>query len=48
MPKSFEYTSDEIIKNYTLFNYYASFVDAHEKELVLEMLKRNDGRVCIL
>ncbi len=44
IPKVFGYTADEIIKNYTLFNYYTSFVDAHEKQLALEMLKGNDGR----
>ncbi|MDU1604723.1 MAG: TnsD family Tn7-like transposition protein [Clostridium sp.] len=44
MPKSFGYTSEEIIRSYTLFNYYTSFVDAHEKQLALEMLKGNDGR----
>lgn len=44
IPKVFGYTADEIIKNYTLFNYYTSFIDAHEKQLALEMLKGNDGR----
>lgn len=44
MPAAFNYRVEEVIKKYTLFNYYTSFISKQRKDDVLQMLKGNDGR----